>query len=246
MLFDRKMSGVEQSIISRFVARKRSLSVSSFVNLAHGLGHSFERQMAEISAIASVRESDEHSCQPLSRRHPLAGMHAIETAIVNAVAASRDALAATHGTRLPDPDRSPDCLWSFHLHALAYWRFSASLLDASIVYMEFFKRSSGSLEAIRSVAAKSESKCDGYVSFFDAAFARVVAMRDLMKKLIEESEDRETFDYNLIWQGGNVVLEAFRTWELSHTVSDYDLIEGLRWELSNLNLLEKNFRGLLR
>ena len=89
-----KMSGLEQSIISRFVVRKRSLSVPSFVNLAHGLGHSFERQMAEISAIASVRESDEHSCQPLSRQHPLAGMHAIETAIVNAVAASRDALAS--------------------------------------------------------------------------------------------------------------------------------------------------------
>ncbi len=207
---------------------------------------SFESQMAEISAIASVRESDEASSLPLSRRHPIAGGYAIETAIVNAVAASRAAFAASHGTRLPDPDCSRDSLWSFHLHALAYWRFSVSSLDASIVYLEFFKSSSGSLEAVRSVAAKSEIKCDGFASFFDAAFARVVAMRDLLEKLIKQSENRETFDYDRIWQDGNVALEAFSTWESSHTVSDYDLIEGLRWELSNLYLLETNLRGLFR
>ena len=206
----------------------------------------FERHMAEITRIAIARESNEPSNRPLSRRHPLAGGYAIEPAIVNAVAASRAALAATHGTRLPCPDHSPDILWSFQLDSLAYWRFNVSLLDASIVYMEFFKSWPDKVGAIRSVAAQSEIKCDGYVSFFDAAVDRVVSMRDLLKKLIEHSENRETFDYDLIWQGGNVVLEAFRAWELSHTVSDYDLIEGLRWELSNLNLLETNFRGLIR
>ncbi len=121
-----------------------------------------------------------------------------------------------------------------------------SRLDATIAYTELFKGTLCIVDTIRAIAKKSEIKCDGYQSFFEASIHRVESMQKLLRNLIEQSENRETFNYDLIWQSGNVALDAFKAWESSHTVRDFDLIEGLRWELSNLYLLETNFRGLIR
>ena len=198
--------------------------------------------IAELHAIAYARESTES--QPgASRRHPLAKFHTLEVYTINAVTLASICVSATYGSRLPDPDRSPDAAWNFHLGAVAHWRYCMSLLDASIEYAVFFGNVTKASDTFRKIAMQSDIKCPKYASFFDAAIDRITTMRDLLKTLIDSTSDRRSFDFEKLWQDGDVVGKTFRVWEShpSQAMSEHALIEGLRFEVSNAYLIGGRF-----